>query len=129
MRGTLDADTQGGALTQQHATFGHKSASGSWKYETFRTGEGLKDILVRGQRKAGASHGCSYGVGYDLDGRICRSASSAVARAGESETAGTGRWFVAEREASPYFGGTLALFRRRQNSGPTGLDGHYSPVA
>ncbi|MFJ6252486.1 MULTISPECIES: hypothetical protein [unclassified Streptomyces] len=55
MRGTLDADTQGGALTQQHATFGHKSASGSWKYETFRTDDGLKDILVRGQRKAGES--------------------------------------------------------------------------
>ncbi|MBB6421047.1 hypothetical protein [Streptomyces sp. AK010] len=55
VRGTLDADTQGGALTQQHATFGHKSASGSWKYETFKTDDGLKDILVRGQRKAGES--------------------------------------------------------------------------
>jgi len=55
VRGTLDASTQGGALTQQHATFGHKSASGSWKYETFRTDDGVKDILVRGQRKAGES--------------------------------------------------------------------------
>ncbi|MHA6757090.1 hypothetical protein ACXKR8_000800 [Streptacidiphilus sp. PAMC 29251] len=53
LRGTLDADSQGGALTQQYATIGHKSASGSWKYETFKTDDGLKDILVRGQRKAG----------------------------------------------------------------------------
>jgi hypothetical protein len=55
VRGTLDASTQGGALTQQHATFGHKSASGSWKYETFRADDGLKDISIRGQRKAGES--------------------------------------------------------------------------
>lgn len=55
VRGTLDASTQGGALTQQHATFGHESASGSWKYETFKTDDGVKDILVRGQRKAGES--------------------------------------------------------------------------
>lgn len=53
IEGTLSAYSMAGALTTQYASFGYKTASGSWQYKTFACDDTPQDFKIYGSRKSG----------------------------------------------------------------------------